>query len=44
MKQVDSDLSIAVYFPGGALEDEPAGVAAGGADRADLGVLKYPLA
>lgn len=27
------------YFPGGALDDEPAGVA-GGAERADLGVLK----
>ena len=27
------------YFPGGALEDAPAGVA-GGAERADFGVLK----
>ena len=27
------------YFPGGALDDEPAGVD-GGAERADLGVLK----
>ena len=27
------------YFPGGALDDEPAGVA-GGAERADFGVLK----